>query len=194
MLDLAENPGTAVGCTTYHHTIHTIAVEHLASLCSRVNIAIADDGDMDCGVILDLADKRPICLATVELCAGAPVNREGSDADILQAQGNLLDILRLLVPAKAGFDCHGLLYGIDNLARHLDHKRHIAHHSRAGTSARNLLHRAAEVDVDNVGIGTLGYAGSLDHRLDKVTVDLDAHRALGIVDVELCTRLPRIAN
>ena len=84
---------------------------------------------MDGRVVLDFTDKGPICLAGIELATGTTVDGEGCDTYILQAVCYLLDIFRVIIPTQASLDGNGFLYGIDNLARHLDHKRHIAHHT-----------------------------------------------------------------
>ena len=191
---LAEYPGSTVGCSTNHHSINAIAIEHLSRLLARIDITIADNRNLDKRIVLDLANESPISFALVELASCATVNGQRSNAHILQTEGYLLDILRIIVPTQAGLDRYGLLDRLDNLLCHLDHQWHITHHTRACTSACNLLHRTAEVDVDNIGIGRLGYACRLDHRLDLIAIDLNSHRSLEVVDIQLCTRLPRITD
>ena len=46
--------------------------------------------------------------------------------EILQAQGYLLDVLRLVVPAQAGFHGHGFPDRFHDPPRHFDHQRHVA--------------------------------------------------------------------
>ena len=114
--------------------------------------------------------------------------------EILQAQGYLLDVLRLLVPAQPRFDGHGLAHRLHDPARHLDHQRHVAHHARSCAAPGDFLHRAAEVDVYDVGTGRFGHAGRFDHRFDQVAVDLDAHGAFRVVDFEFFERFGRVAD
>ena len=149
---------------------------------------------MDLRVVLHAADEGPVRLSAVHLGAGAAVYGERRDADILQPEGDLLDVLRLLVPSQPGLDRYGGLHGADDLPRHLDHQRHVAHHARTGAASGDLLHRAAEVDVDDVGPGRFGHAGRLDHRFDQMAVDLNAHGAFRVVDFEFLERLGGIAD
>ena len=114
---------------------------------------------------------------------------------VLQPLGDLDDILRILVPPQPRLDRHGQTDRLDDAARHLDHFRHVAHHAAAGSAPGDLAHRAAEIDVDQVGSGRLGHTGRLDHRFD-----LDGRKAecrpaaRNRTDVELGHRLGRIAD
>ena len=127
--------------------------------------------------------------------AGAAVDRERCDPHVLQPQGDLFDILVFVVPAQTGLDRHGgVVDRLDDAARHFDHERHVAHHARAGAASGDLLHRASEVDVDDVGAGGLGHARRFDHRFDQVAVDLDADGAFGLRYFEFFERLGRVAD
>ena len=194
VLHLAEYPRPAVGRPADHHAVHAVAVEHLRGLRSRIHIAVADDRDSYLRVVLHFADQRPVRFAAVHLGACAAVNGERGDAHVLQAQCDLLDVLRLLVPAQPRFDGHGLAHRLHDPARHLDHQRHVAHHARSGAAPGDFLHRAAEVDVYDVGTGRFGHAGRFDHRFDQVAVKLDAHGTLRRVDFEFFERLGRVAD
>ena len=140
------------------------------------------------------ADKRPIRLAAIHLRARAAVDRKGRNARILQPQGYIDYVLRILVPAQTRLDGHGQRHGLHYAARHLDHQRHVAHHARSRAAPRYLLHGAAEIYIDKIGPRSLGYARRLHHRLDEVSVYLNTHGPLRLVDVELGARLPRIAD
>ena len=129
MFALAENPRTAIGGSANHHGIYTIAVETLGSPLGGGHIAVADNGNMDCGVVLDLTNQSPVGIAAIHLRTGATVNSESLNTNILQAQGNLLDILVFVVPTEAGFDRYGELYGLHDLAGHLHHQGHVFHHT-----------------------------------------------------------------
>ena len=190
---LAEYPRAPVGRAADHHAVHAVAVEHFGRFRPRIHIAVADDRDMYPRIVLHLADQRPVGFAAVHLGPCAAVYRERRDADILQAQGYLLDVLRLVVPAQAGFHGHGFPDRFHDPPRHFDHQRHVAHHARSGAPPRDLLHGAAEVDVDDVRAGRFGHARRLDHRFDQMAVELDAHRTLRVVDFEFFERLGRIA-
>ena len=88
----------------------------------------------------------------------------------------------------------GVVDRLDDATRHFDHERHVAHHARAGAASGDLLHRASEVDVDDVGAGGLGHARRFGHRFDQVAVDLDADGAFGLRYFEFFERLGRVAD
>ncbi len=67
MLHLAENPRGANARPTHHHAVHAIAVVALHEALGCGHIAIANDGDGHAGVVLHLANERPVGLAGVEL-------------------------------------------------------------------------------------------------------------------------------
>ena len=191
---LPKYPRAAIGCTTNHHSINAIAVEHLSRLFARIDISVTNNWNVNQRIILDFAYQCPIGLTFVELATGATVNCKCRNTNILQAQSNLLDILRLIVPAEASFDGYGFVDSLDNLLGHLHHQWHITHHSRTCTSARNLLHRATEVYINNIGVSRFGNSCSLDHWLYLITINLNSHRTLEVVDIQLCTRFPGITN
>ena len=60
---------------------------------------------------------------------------------------------------------------------------------RPGTGFRHLPHRAAEVDVDEVGAGGLDHARRLGHRRRPRAEDLDRERMLVLGDPEVPERL-----
>ena len=192
--NLAENPRATIRCTTNHHRIHAIAVKHLLSLYSRVNISIADNWNMDSRVVLNLAYKSPVRLASIHLTASTTMDCKCRNTNILQSVSYLLNILTLIVPAEASLYCHGLTDSVYNLARHLNHQRHIAHHTATCTTTRDFLHRAAEVYINNIWICSLGNLCRLYHRLYLISINLDTHRALKVRNLKLCKRLSRITN
>ena len=192
--DLPEYPWTSIRRPTDHHAVHAVSLEHLGRFLPRVDIAVADDRNPHARIALHLADQRPVGLAPIHLGARAPVNRQRGDPRVLQPLGDLDDVLRILVPPQPRLDRHGQTDRLDDAARHLDHFWHVAHHAAAGSAPGDLAHRAAEIDVDQVGSGRLGHTGRLDHRFDLMAVKLNADRPLVIVQTELGHRLGRIAD
>ena len=119
---------------------------------------------------------------------------EGGDTAVLQLLGQLDNNARLLVPPQTGLHRDGYLHGIDYGPGNLQHQRYIPQHAGPGTLAGYLLHRAAEVDVEHVGVSLLAHAGGLDHRIDKAAVNLDGHRALLVVYVQFAGSAVDIAH
>ena len=137
------------------------------------------------GIVLDLPDEGPVRLALVHLAAGAAVDGQGLDADVLQALGQLHDDLGAVVPAQAGLDGDGLADGLDDGLGDGDHLVRLAHHAAAGAPAGDLADRAAEVDVDEVAAvtahefgGMVGHLRGPHHRVGVAAVDLDADGGL----------------
>ena len=184
--NLAENPRATICRTTNHYRIHAIAVKHLLSLYSRVNISIADNGNMDSRVVLNLANKSPVRLARIHLAASTTMNCKSRNTNILQSVSNLLNILTLIVPPKARLYCYWLTDSVYNLARHLNHKWHIAHHTATCTPTRDFLHRAAEVYINHIWICSFSNLCSLYHRFYLISINLDTHRALKVRYLKLC--------
>ena len=94
----------------------------MTGLLGGGDVAIADDGDMDAGIALHLTDEGPVGLASVHLCAGAPVDGEGCNTAVLQLLGKVGDDELLGVPAKSGFHCDGGFYCLHHLARDVEHE------------------------------------------------------------------------
>ena len=95
----AEYPGAAEAGAAYHDGIHAIAVEALAGALGGGDVAVAYDGDVHAGILLHGAYQRPVGLAGVHLCAGAPVDGEGPDAAVLQLFGKVDNDFMFGIPA-----------------------------------------------------------------------------------------------
>ena len=117
----------------------------------RVDVAVAEDGDFDTRVVLDAGDEAPVGLALVELGAGAAVHREGGNAHILQALSHFFYVFGTLVPAQAGFYGHGQVGVAHHGGGHGHHLGNVLEQGRARAAHRHLLHRAAVVDVNQIG-------------------------------------------
>ena len=139
---------------------------------------------MDAGIALHLTDEGPVGLASVHLCAGAPVDGEGCNTAVLQLLGKVGDDELLGVPAKSGFHCDGGFYCLHHLARDVEHEGDVLQHTGTGTFACHLLHRTTEVEVDDIGMHLLHNLCRLHHGGHVATVDLNAHRSLFVADGE----------
>ena len=191
---LFEDPRTAKGGAAHHDGIHAIAFEGRLGLLGRGDVAVADDGDVDARVALHLANQGPVGLAGVHLCAGAAVDGQRLDAAVLQLLGQLGDDELVLVPAQARLHGNGQLHGVHHLLGDLQQFGDVLQHAGAGALASHLLHRTAEVQVDEVWTGLLNDLGRLDHCLHVAAVDLNAHGALFVADGELLLGGLHVAN
>ena len=194
MLDLVEDPRMPDARAADHDAVHAVAFAVGLRLLGGIDVAVAEDGDPDARVGLHLPDQGPVGLALVQLGPGAPVDAQGLDADVLQALGHLLDVAAGIVPAQARLHGHRQLHGLHHGLGQAHHLVHVQQQAGAGALAHHLLHRAAVVDVDQLGTGRLGDACGLHHGLLGAAEQLDAHRPLTGEDVQLLPALGRIAD
>ena len=143
---------------------------------------LPDDGDMDARVTLHLADERPVRLARVHLRARPAVDGQRLYAAVLQLLCQFRDDQLLEVPSQSRLHRHGQFHGVHHLARNLQHLGYVLQHACARPFARHLLHRTAEVQVDDVGPRLLHDPCRFHHRLHVAPVDLYAHWALHVAD------------
>ena len=78
-----EQPRTTEGGAPNHDGIDAVAVESSIGLSNGMDIAIANNGNVDAGIALHLANERPVGLARIHLTAGATVDGQRLDAAIL---------------------------------------------------------------------------------------------------------------
>ncbi len=116
------------------------------------------------------------------------MNGERGDAAILQLLGKVHDVLAGVVPAQARLHRDGDIDGTHHGTRDVEQQRDVAQHACAGTLACHLFHRAAKVDVDDLGGSLLRDARRLDHGVHVATIDLDGSRTLTRIDVQLAHR------
>ena len=76
------------------------------------------------------------------------------------------------------------MHGPDHLAGDVEHQGDVLQHARTGPLASHLFHGAAKVEVDDVGLGLFHDACRLDHLWHVAAVDLYAHGAFFITDVQ----------
>src|SRR3712207_215826 len=69
-----EYPRATKRGPAHHHGVHTVALKGQPGFLARRDVAIADDGNMNAGVVLHLTDKAPIGLSRVHLAAGTAMN------------------------------------------------------------------------------------------------------------------------
>ena len=119
---------------------------------------------------------------------------EGLYAAVLQLLGQLGDDEVVVVPAQSCLGGDGSLHGVDHGTGDVEHQRHVAQHAGPGALAGHLLHGAAEVQVDDVGMSLFHNLGGLDHRVNVAPVDLYAHGSLVVVDLHLLHGRPDVAH
>ena len=104
------------------------------------------------------------------------------DAAVLQLFGQCGDDELLLVPSQTGFHRDRQADGLYHLLGDFEHLRNVLQHTGTRTFASHFLHRAAKVEVNQVGAGLFYDFCRLDHGLYVTPIDLNAHRALVVAD------------
>jgi hypothetical protein len=119
--------------------------------------------DRDRYGVFDLAHRRPVGAAFVELAARAAMDGDKPHARSLRAPRQLGGVMRAVVPTKPHLQrhrhAHHAHHGIDQGQRMIE----IAHQRRAGSAVDHVLGRAPHIDVDDVGAETLGDARAFGH-------------------------------
>ena len=186
-----EEPGGTEGGTTDHDGIDTVFIETFLGAFGGGDISVSDDGDVDSGTVFDFPDKGPIGIAAVHLRTSATVDSKFLDSAVLESFCQIDDegcsirqIERRFIPSEAGFASDGGMDSVDHSACDIEHFRDIAQESGTGTFSGYFLDRTAEVNVDEVGLGSLDDACGLSHRFGITSVDLNGYRSFSIMDGE----------
>jgi len=174
-LAIAEHPRVAKGAPADHGAGTPGVLPQAQDISGGLEIAIADDRDVE---RLDHAgDLIPVRLSGKHLGAGPSVQREGLGAGVLHPERDRHRIPAIVAPPAAGFYCHRQVSGSDHCPNDSVHQVHVPEATRPPISLHHLLHRAAEVDVDELGLVVLGdETARLRHRIRIGTVNLDSDR------------------
>jgi hypothetical protein len=136
-------------------------------------------------------DHLPVRLAAVSLRAGAAVDRDRAHAAILESLGHLHRIDRLPVPANADLGGHRN-HAADRTGHpgcHLGEQWAVLEQRRTAVLRHHLVHRATEVDVDEIRLFPIDdFAGRLAHALAVGTEQLHAHRPLPVGELGVFPR------
>ena len=173
----AEYPGTAEGGAPYHHSIHPIGVEGSVGIRQRLDVAIADDGDVDARIPLHLTDECPVGVARVHLCSCASVDGQRLYAAVLQLFCQFGDNQLFGIPTQSRLYRDGQMDGIHHLACDFQHLGDILQHTCTSPFASHLLHGASEVQVYHVGTCLFHDSCSLHHCVHVASVNLNTHRS-----------------
>ena len=174
--DLLQEPGTAIAAAPDHHAIGPGFRQRPAHRRHIHDIAIDHDGNSD--GLLHLAQEGPIGAAVVELAARAAMNRDHPDAAILGDAGQPRRVAAGMVPAGAHLQGHRQVHRLDRRLQDPRRMNLVAHERRAGMTVHHLLHRAAEIDVDESRTPVLVQLRRLGHHLGLAAGKLDRHGQL----------------
>src|SRR5437870_5627983 len=101
------------------------------------------------------ADAVQVDGAAEALCARAAVDDDGGDAGLLELAREVGRAPAGVVPAQTHLHGHGDTDSLNDRAHQVNRTGNIAHEGRAATAARDLVDRAAHVDIDGADTVTL---------------------------------------
>ena len=106
------------------------------------------------------------------------MHSQSLDAAILQLLCECAYYFGVAIPSQTGLHCNRNVDSAHHRTRDLKHFRNIAQHTCSSALAGHFLHRASEVDIEDVRLGIGYYSGGFHHWLDLAAVDLDGSGAL----------------
>ncbi len=138
--------------------------------------AVAAAEDRNRQVVRNRCDQIPIGSAGVALRGGAPVNGNGCGAGVFDHLRQRRRIPLVVVPARSHLHGHGNADRPGHRRDHTGRVRRLAHQAAAGIVLRDLRHRAAHVDVDDVGAHAFDDLCSGGHLVGIAAEDLNRDR------------------
>jgi len=192
MPDLPEYPWSSECSPSDHDSVNAVIVEHHLCPFRSVDITVANNGNLNPGVLLYLADEGPVGLATVKLCPCAAVNRQPGNACILKPFSHIHNYPAVVIPSQSRLDSHRFFHGFDDCRGHLNHERYILQHSGTGSPGSYFSDRASVVDVNQVRSCRLSHQCCINHRFNNVAVELDSDRTFIIKQVKLLYAAPSV--
>ena len=185
---LRENPRIAEDAAAYEHAVDALgAVPHPRDDVFRLDaIAAAEHGNRQ--AVRDLGDEIPVGVPAVALRRGAAVDGDGGGAGVLHHLRERRRVPLVVIPAGAHLHGHGNFHGARHRGNHRRGVRGLAHQAAAGVVLRDLRHRAAHVDVHDVGAHALDDLRRRSHRCRVAAEDLDRDRPLWLRELGVLER------
>ena len=107
--------------------------------------------------------RRPVGVAAIALLARARMQRDRLQTAILGQLRHLTATSSWSFQPARNFIVNGIVMAARTVAQNRLHQRQIAQQARAAVALHHLIHRAAEVDVDNVEAQVLADARRFRH-------------------------------
>ena len=150
MLRLLEHPGIHHRGAANHDALHVRLRPADLHIHPAGDVAIANDRNFH--RIRHLANDFPIRKTGVALRPRATMHRDGLHAAVFENAGHGNGIDEIRVPADAHLGRHRNRHRFGDLARHAGQQRAVFEQGGAAVFGNHLVHRAAEIDVDEVGL------------------------------------------
>ena len=112
------------------------------------------------------------------------MNSESLNTAILQLLREVYDNLMFTIPTQACFCGYWYLHGVHHAASDFQHQRNVLQKACACAFPCYALHGAAEIHVENVGMGHfLNDFGSFGHCIGIFPIDLDGCGAFVVANL-----------
>ena len=123
------------------------------------------------------------------------MDSESLNALILQLLCEVLNNDMVLVPAQASLGSYRHIDCIHHAAGNLKHERHILQQSCSGSLGSYTLHRAAEIDIQNIGTRRFNHdASGFFHCIGIFAINLNRHGTLFGTNLKFLNRAVDIAH
>src|SRR5690606_22050263 len=126
---------------------------------------IGDDRNRE--AVFDFAYGVVFGVALVEVAAGAAMQSQSGDADILGQAGNTNSIARLRIPAGAGLECNRNLVGstcLDNVFKDFNDAWLVTQEGGARGHVTDFFGRATHIDINDAStFADIEYSGFGHH-------------------------------
>ena len=173
LFGLRENPRIAQDAASDEHAVD--ARSQLVDDLLRLDTVAAAE-HRDANVVGDPRDELPVRAAAVALRRRTAVDRDCGGARVLDHLREPRGVAFGVVPSRAHLHRHRNLHGpghrVDDARRLL----RLAHQAAAGVVLRDLRHRTAHVDVDDVGAHALDDLRGCRHLVGIAAEDLNRDR------------------
>src|SRR5690554_330526 len=147
VVNLPKNPRTPLCGAADHDRLSASVLQDFLGLVRRVDIAIANNGDM--AVCYDLGDGVIFGLAAKATGAGAAMNGQCLNARVFGDAGNTQSVFVFWAPASTNLQCHRYGYGGDYAVENLGDQSFILQQGRAGSFFTYLFSWTTHIDIDN---------------------------------------------
>lgn len=187
---LAENPGTSLRRAPDHDAVRAALFQRLQCLGGTIDVAI--DEHRHAHGLLDRGGRFVFRRARKEICARPSMHGDSGNAFVLGKARDRYGIAVFTVPARAHLERDRNTRSRDDGAQYPRDQRLIAHERGARGAIADLLGRAAEIDVDDLGAEFHVHARGIGHHGRVIARNLhDARLGLSAV-IHPQTRLGRI--
>ena len=115
-------------------------------------------------------------MPVIELAPRPAMNGDHLDPGILGNPGQARRVAVFVVPARAHFQRHGKLYGLDHRFENLCRLGFFPHQGGAGVTVHHLLDRTPHIDVDERRTAVFVELGGFRHDVRLAPGQLHGHR------------------